>query len=142
MHVEPRLGERRLDVAVRAPALALEEALATPGGAPVETAPRGLGRRQRELVELQRRQLGGDAVTPAAGVAHAVARGDRGLLPVVEARGGAVAPTVQLEVAEDRVPAGDGPPAGVGVAVDAGEPERGRDERASGLAVRPQALAV
>ena len=77
-----------------------------------------------------------------ADVREAGPRRHRKLLRVRQAIVVEVADPVHLEVGDEGVPVGDRSPAGVGVQVDAGKPERGRYERRCRLAVRPKRLAI
>ena len=109
---------------------------------PRRTTPRRLRRGERQLVEVERRQLRGDQIGLVPDMAEAVLRSHRKLLCVVQPVVVEVAAAVHFEVRDERVPVGHGAPAGVGRKVDAGEPERRRDQRRRRLSVGPECLAV
>ena len=61
MHVPSRLGPERLDVTVVTSRFAAEE-LVSPSRRRLVEVHRGIGRGQRELIELQRRELWSDLI--------------------------------------------------------------------------------
>ena len=142
MHSPARLGVERRDVARRAAGLALEERLPARGGGAVERPWRRSRRRNRKLVELQGRELRGDAVVIALAVAKTSASGDGELAAIVETGIEEDALSLHLVVRHVRVPVRHRAPARVGVQVDPGEPEGGGKQRRSRLAIGPERLPV
>src|SRR5439155_24533936 len=98
VQVPARLGKDRWHVAGRAARSPVEDGCSTLGRGPIERSIRGGRRRDRELVEVQRRQLRRNEIGIAARVAEAGAGSDGVLLGVVEAWIVERALTVHLEV--------------------------------------------
>ncbi len=136
------LGPLRLHVAVLAAALAVEDRPTAARGGRVEVALRRLRRRDRKLVEVERRQLGCDEVGPVARMSEVVACGDRELVGVVEPVVVEVPPPVHLEIGDEGVPVRHAAPTRVRRQVDARETERRRDQSRRRATVRPERLAV
>src|SRR5215475_5962073 len=86
VHGPSGLGVQRRDVTGRALGLALEQGLASGGRGGVERILRRLRRGNRELVEMERRQLGRDEIGGVAHVAQTRARRYRELVGIVEPR--------------------------------------------------------
>src|SRR2546430_12834953 len=76
MHVPAGLGEKRWNMARRTPRRTIEQRLAALRSFLVEASFPRFGRRNSELIELQRAQLGGDQVGIIADVAEPVRRRD------------------------------------------------------------------
>ena len=75
-------------------------------------------------------------------MAEPCARGDGKAQRIVEPRVDERALAVHLEVRDKRIPVRDAAPPGIGVQVDARQPERRRKQRRRALPVRPERLAV
>ena len=142
MHVPAGLGEKRWNMARRTPRRTIEQRLAALRSFLVEASFPRFGRRNSELIELQRAQLGGDQVGIIADVAEPVRRRDGKAHGIVEARVKERALAVHLEVGDECVPVRDRAPARPGVKVHADQAEGRRNESRRRLAVGAKRLAV
>ena len=144
VQVPARLRVERRHVARGAARLSRRRAPAPRSAAAAsKLAARRLGARQRELIEMERRQLRRDQIARRCARCRSRSRAAIGeLCRVVEARIVERALPVHLEVGHERVPVRDGAPAGPRVQVDAGQTERGRNQRRGGLPVGSKRLAV
>src|SRR5690349_19457859 len=115
---------------------AVEQRLAAFESSAVVGSRRRLGSGNRELVEVQRGELGRQLVWRTARVARVALGGDGELILVVEARVEECSRAVHLGRSDIGVPVWDRSEAGPRVEIHAGESECRRYERASLLAVR------
>ena len=86
VQIPTRLGPDGLDVAGGAPRLAAEEGLATGRRLRIEAPRRRRGRREGQLIQVQRRQFRGDQIGLVAHMPEAVAGGDGELDRIIQAR--------------------------------------------------------
>ncbi len=142
VQVPAGLGSDGLDVTLVALRLPGEKRVAVSRSRDVETAARRRRRRNRELVEVQVRELRRDAVVLGAQIRveipESVRGGDRKLARVVQARVPESALSVHLEVRDEGIPVGHRTPSGPGVEVHAREAEGRRNERRRVLAVEEE----
>ena len=142
MHRPSRLAEERRHVARRATPASFEDRLPARGRGRIERPGFRFRRRDRELVVVQARELGGDEVLRGARVPRSGFRGHRIFRRVVQPRIEVHARAVHLRDGDVGVPVRHRSPAVVGVQVDACEPERGRNHGRAALAVGPCGLSV
>ena len=109
MKIPARLGENRRHVAGRAVGLAVERASPLSAAAPSKVPPVA-GGWQRQLIEVERRQLGGDPVFLVLLVSLPGSCSDRVLLGIIEPRIVEHALAVHFEVGDIGVPVGDRSP--------------------------------
>jgi hypothetical protein len=109
----------------------------------IEAPWRRRGRREGQLIKVERRQFRGDQIGLAAHMTEAVSGGDGKLDRIIQARIDKRPLAVQLQIGHKGVPVNDRPPgAGPGMQVHARQPERGRNEGRCRLTVWAKSLAV
>src|SRR5438128_8393802 len=142
MHRPPRLGEQRRHMARRTARLPFEDALSSRSGALVVAVLRWLRRRQRKLVEVQRRQLRAHPVLSGSRMPDPGLGGQGKFVAVIEAAVEERSPAAHLRVGDVGVPVRHRAPARVGVEVYSRQPERGREQRGRRRAVWPERLPI
>ena len=142
VHRPARLSEERRNVAARAVCLAVEDELAARGRLGVEAALGRLGCHDRQLIEMQRRELCGDEIGIVADVPVLRFRGDGELPLVAEPRIEERAFATHLRIGDVCVPMRHRTPAGIGVIVYASHTEGRREQSSGRLAVGAKRFAV
>jgi hypothetical protein len=100
VQIPSRFREQRRHMALRAGRLAVENLLSIGSGGPVKAAGRSLRRRQGQLIEMERRQFGRDAIIRAGLVTLFGSRRDRVFRRIIKARVEEVALAVHFEIGD------------------------------------------
>src|SRR5215472_2717034 len=142
MHVPAGLCGDGWHVAGTALTFAVEEPLSPLGCFVVKTVAWRSRRGNRQLIELQGWEFGGDQVQVVPHISKPHCGSDRKLCRVVEAWVEEVALSMHLQVGHKGVPMGDGAPAGPCMEVDPRQAKCGRNKHSGGFSVRTEGFAV